>query len=173
MYLKRILPILSLLVLVCGGCTKKTIQPQAELQEVNGQKMLLGEVQYQDILRYFPAWQKVDQQDQVNPTEVKRLKQVQEQLEITCYMGTWCGDSREGVPPFIKAVEAAQNKNIKVNLIGVDRKKMDPGNTAIQYDVQRVPTFIIFKNGQEIGRMVEFPMKENFVEDLLDIVNAQ
>jgi thiol-disulfide isomerase/thioredoxin len=172
MYLKTAIPILALLLLVMG-CTKKTIKPQAELQEVNGQKMLLGEVQYQDILHYFPAWQKVDQQDQVNPTEVKRLKQVQEPLAITCYMGTWCGDSREEVPPFIKAVETAQNKNIKVNLIGVDRKKMDPENTAIQYDVQRVPTFIIFKNGQEIGRMVEFPMKENFVEDFLDIVDAQ
>lgn len=172
MYLKKTITILSLLLLM-WGCTKKTVKPQAELQEANGQKMLLGIMQYRDILHYFPAWQKVDQRDQVNPTEVERLKQVQEPLEITCYLGTWCGDSREGVPPFIKAVEAAQNENINVNLIGVDRKKMDPENTAIQYDVQRVPTFIVFKNGQEIGRMVEFPMKENFVEDFLDIVNAQ
>lgn len=169
---QKTIPILFLLLLV-WGCTKKTIKPQAELQEIDSEKMLLGEVQYQDILHYFPAWQKTDQQEEADPMAVERLKQVQEPLEITCYVGTWCSDSREGVPPFIKAVEASQNKNINVNLIGVDRRKLDPENTAIQYDVQRVPTFIIFKGGQEIGRMVEFPMKENFVEDFLDIVNGQ
>lgn len=172
MFQKKVIPVLFLLLLV-WGCTKKALTTQAELQEVNSEKMLLGEVQYRDILHYFPAWQKADQQEGVNSIELERLKKIQEPLEITCYVGTWCGDSRDGVPPFIKAVEASQNKNIKVNLVGVDRKKMDPENTAIQYDVQRVPTFIIFREGEEIGRMVEFPMKENFVEDFLDIVNAQ
>lgn len=171
MYLKKVIPVLALFLLM-WGCTQKTLKPPAELQEVNGEKMLLGEVQYRDILHYFPAWQKADQQDQVNPAEVESLKQIQEPLEVTCYLGTWCSDSREGVPPFIKAVEAAQNKHIEVNLVGVDRKKMDPENTAIQYDVQRVPTFIIFKDGQEIGRMEEFPIKEDFAEDFLDIVSV-
>jgi thiol-disulfide isomerase/thioredoxin len=165
--------IIPIVFILLGGCTKKTYQPNVQPQEVHGQKMMLGEVQYDDILYYFPTWQGADSESEPGPVLVDQVKKIEKPLEILCYLGTWCGDSREGVPLFMRTVEAANNKNIRVKMFGVDRKKMDPENTAIQYDIQRVPTFIIFQDRQEIGRMIEFPLKENFVEDLLDIVNAQ
>lgn len=165
--------IIILVLLLSLGCAKKTYRPDSQLQEINSEKMLLGEMQYRDILYYFPAWQKADSESEPIPEMVDQVKRIEKPLEILCYLGTWCGDSREGVPLFMRTVKAAEKKDIRVKLIGVDRKKMDPENTAIQYDIQRVPTFIVFQYGQEIGRMVEFPMKENFVEDLVDMVNAQ
>lgn len=154
------------------GCANTNYRPGTQLAEVNGEKILLGEIQYHDILYHLPSWFKADSESETSPLLTEQVKKIETPLLITCYLGTWCGDSREGVPQFVKTIEAVKNKNIRLKLIGVDRKKLDPENTAIQYNIQRVPTFIVFQDGQEIGRMVEFPLKENFVEDLLDIVNV-
>lgn len=169
----RICPASVFLLLLLAGCSNKILKPSAVLQEVNGENLLLGEVQYQDILAFFPRWQEADKQNEVDPLLAEQLEQIKEPLDILCYLGTWCGDSREGVPPVMKALDAAQNKHISIKLVGVDRRKLDPENSAVQYGINRVPTFILFRNGQEIGRMEEFPLKENFVEDLLDIVNSR
>jgi thiol-disulfide isomerase/thioredoxin len=155
------------------GCANTNYRPATQLEEVNGEKILLGEIQYPDILYHLPSWFKADSESETSHLLTEQVKKIETPLQITCYLGTWCGDSREGVPPFVKTIEAVKNKNIRLKLIGVDRKKLDPENTAVQYNIQRVPTFIVFQDGQEIGRMVEFPLKENFVEDLLDIVNMQ
>jgi hypothetical protein len=152
--------IIFFLFLFFVGCANTNYRPATQLEEVNGEKILLGEIQYPDILYHLPSWFKADSESETSHLLTEQVKKIETPLQITCYLGTWCGDSREGVPPFVKTIEAVS-------------KKLDPENTAVQYNIQRVPTFIVFQDGQEIGRMVEFPLKENFVEDLLDIVNMQ
>jgi thiol-disulfide isomerase/thioredoxin len=173
MILLRKILIISATFFLVAGCAHNSYQPKVQPQEIHGEKLLVGELQYRDIPYFFPAWQRADSESVPDPDLINQVKEIDQTLEILCYLGTWCGDSREALPLFMKTLDAANNKNIRIKLIGVDRTKMDPEHTAIQYDIQRVPTFIVFREGQEIGRMIEFPLKENFIEDLLDIVNAQ
>ena len=47
-------------------------------------------------------------------------------------------------------------ENIKVGKINIDEEK----ELAIKYDVMSIPTFIVFKNGNEVGRSVGVQDKE-------------
>jgi hypothetical protein len=58
-----------------------------------------------------------------------------------------------------------------VTLYGVDRKKKSPGGTEAQYHIERVPTFIFLKHGEEIGRIVENP-QASLEGDMLSILAA-
>lgn len=150
----------------CAGSYHPTSTPET----VNGEKMLLGELVYEDILHYFPKWKAQDRQTRVDEKLVARLKRIDRPVELLCYLGTWCSDSRQGVPPMMKALQAANNPHIQIKLIGVDRDKIDPEFTAPQHNIERVPTFILLQDGQEVARMVEYPQHDTFVEDLLEIL---
>lgn len=164
------LPVVPMLVLV--GCAASN-QSTAASREIDGEKMLLGIIQYQDILHTFPDWKAVDEGQTADPELVKQLQALDTPLKVECYLGTWCGDSRNGVPSFMKMIEAANNQNIAVTLVGVDRDKIDPEQSALQHHVQRVPTFIVYQQDQEIGRLIEFPLNDNFVADLLDLLDSK
>ena len=57
----------------------------------------------------------------------------------------------------------------KLTLIGVSREKKGLSNEAEGLDIEFVPTFIFYKDGKEIGRIVETPA-ESLEKDLLKIV---
>ncbi|NOX36564.1 MAG: hypothetical protein GXO78_03425 [Calditrichaeota bacterium] len=156
-------------MLMLLSCASRTYHPQTSIVEMDGEKMLVGPLVFADILHYFPDWNTVYEEAEVPTDLVQKIQAINRPLTIRIFLGTWCGDSRDGVPPFMKILERAQNAHLRVELIGVDRQKLDPDGLAIDYHIERVPTFIILENGSEIGRMVEFPEK-TFAEDLLDLL---
>lgn len=100
--------------------------------------------------------------------DIEMVKLVDKPTKIMVFLGTWCPDSQRNIPPFINLIEAAANKNIEVEYIGVDRRKMDPDGLVNTYSISRVPTFVVFREGVEVGRLVERPT--NTVEkDLIEI----
>ncbi len=89
---------------------------------------------------------------------------------ISVYFAFWCGDSENNVPPFIKILDEMKNSSIGVNYFIVKRK----GSSGRKYyneelKVEKIPTFIFFKDGKEIGRITENP-KKTLEEDFLEIV---
>ncbi len=163
--------LLGIIVLGASMCSKKAYTPIASPPEkVEDENMILGKTVLPDILHYFDDWKDEADKSSLNPEQVTALKRIERKLEIDCYLGTWCGDSRRGVPPFMKALEAAGNPKLTVRLIGVNRDKFDPEFTAPEKGIERVPTFLINENGVEIGRLIEFPEGEDFVEDFLKMV---
>lgn len=92
-------------------------------------------------------------------------------VSICIVLGTWCGDSHEQVPPFVKVLENINSDNIYIeNIFCVDRNKTAPNIDLEELFIERVPTFIFYKNGMEIGRIVETPQK-SLEADILDIIN--
>ncbi len=77
-------------------------------------------------------------------------------FDVLVFLGTWCPDSREHVPKFMKIMDMAGVNRKHIKFIGLDRDKTLKGFTD-KYDIKRVPTFIFFKDGKEIGRIVENP----------------
>ncbi len=92
-----------------------------------------------------------------------------ESIEITVIVGTWCTDCHHHVGKFIALMEAKSKLLWKVNYIAVDRKKQDPDGLAAAYEFTKVPTFIIKKEGREVGRIEEKPMVSLEV-DLFSII---
>lgn len=96
-------------------------------------------------------------------------------VKIEIFMGTWCGDSRREVPHFYKildelGVEASQVT--LVNLYNMDSLyKQSPNHEEQGKLIHRVPTFIFYKKGKEIGRIVEKPVT-SFEMDMAQLLNG-
>jgi thiol-disulfide isomerase/thioredoxin len=104
-----------------------------------------------------------------DPLVIEKLKKEINKFTIKGFMGTWCGDSRREVPRFYKILEETGFDQDYFELINVGRNKKTPDNLQEGFNIIRVPTFIFFKDGKEVGRFVEYP-RETLEKDLLKIV---
>jgi thiol-disulfide isomerase/thioredoxin len=102
-------------------------------------------------------------------SSISNLKKIETDYEITIVMGTWCSDSRREVPRFYKITDALNLSNENIKLLNVDRKKAGDSVNVDSLDIKSVPTFIIYSNGKEIGRIVETP-EETLEKDLAKIL---
>lgn len=84
-------------------------------------------------------------------------------------MGTWCSDSREQVPHFLKILDQLDYPTEQIFMVAVDRDKK-AGNFCVgDYGIKLVPTFIFTVDGDETGRIVETPLI-NLEQDFLNIL---
>lgn len=103
---------------------------------------------------------------------VEKIEPLLKNVTVKAFMGTWCGDSREQTPVFYKIMDEADFKYKNLELITVNRSKKTPDNLQEGFDIIRVPTFIFFKDGKEMGRFVEYP-RESVEADILKIVSGE
>ncbi len=92
-------------------------------------------------------------------------------IEIVCVFGDWCSDSKLQVPRFYKLLDELNFPLTNTKLIAVDRTKKAQSLDISEYKILRVPTFIVYFNEQEIGRIVETPNK-SLEKDLLKILKS-
>ena len=109
---------------------------------------------------------------EVNRELLPRTGTLFDGLTFTIVMGTWCPDSRREVPCFYKILDALGITDDQVTLVNVDRSKQTPEGDEAGLDIQRVPTFIIYRNAREIGRIVESP-QTTLEGDLVLILKGQ
>ncbi len=103
---------------------------------------------------------------------ITSLKTALKGITIKGFMGTWCGDSKRETPHFYKILEQANFNLNKLELITVNRTKKTPDNLQEGLNIIRVPTFIFYKKGKEIGRYVEYA-RESLEKDILKIVSGE
>ncbi|HEY7159836.1 MAG TPA: thioredoxin family protein, partial [Acidobacteriota bacterium] len=117
----------------------------------------LGVISRKDILdgRKIYNQNYVDYVPKSDP--VQAIHNCSQPVEIKVIFGDWCKDSKKHVPAFIKTMEFADNKAIQIVYINVDRQKKEPADLLQSLDIQSVPTFIVYSQGKEIGRVVESP----------------
>jgi len=106
-----------------------------------------------------------------------RLKKINlKKYTIKAVFGSWCGDSKRELPRFTKLLNATAFPSENLQLIGVNDSlqvyKQAPGHEEKDLEVYRVPTFIVYEKGQEIGRIVEYASL-SLEQDLLTILSAQ
>ena len=81
----------------------------------------------------------------------------QEKLVVVDYTATWCGPCRLVAPLIDQLAEEYQGK-AEVVKVDLDQNK---GN-AKQYKIRSIPTVLIFKDGQEVERIVGRASYEEF-----------
>jgi thiol-disulfide isomerase/thioredoxin len=95
--------------------------------------------------------------------------------QIEIFFGTWCGDTKREMPRFFKILDQLkfQAKQIKLIAVNSDENyKQSPGGETIGKSIYRVPTFIFYQQGKEIGRIVEHPV-ESLEADFAKILTKQ
>lgn len=92
-----------------------------------------------------------------------------EGIKITVVLATWCPDSRREMPRFLKILDHAGFQEEKIRMISVNREKKAPSLDLDHLDIQRVPTMIFFRNGEEIGRIIESP-EQTLEQDIVKIM---
>jgi thiol-disulfide isomerase/thioredoxin len=150
------------------------INCKAQTKQENTEKMLVGKAIKSDLQKEpFATW--------FNPTFesykpkasiVNDLKSKIKDIEITIFMGTWCSDSQAQVPNFYKILKEIGFDENKVNIITMNKEKTTPEKFEEGLKITNVPTFIFYKNGKELHRIVETPVV-SLEEDMLKIVSEQ
>lgn len=131
----------------------------------------VNEIDRDSILKTSPEWQENYDNYIVDELILKAIASNASTLKIDVYLGTWCSDSRQHVPVFIKILAALENSGLAVKFFNVE-KKADPNMKyyVAEPQVERVPTFIFYRDDREIGRIIENPAK-TMAEDFLDIIS--
>jgi thiol-disulfide isomerase/thioredoxin len=106
----------------------------------------------------------------VNSEPLNKLMDIRtDNLKMTIVMGTWCPDSRREVPKLMRILDIWRFPLSQVTIIGVDKAKKASVSDFESLDIQRVPTFIIYKNNIEAGRIIENPVT-SLEQDMVNIL---
>ena len=68
---------------------------------------------------------------------------------VVDFWAEWCGPCKT-IGPALEEIAAEMNGQLTVAKVNVD----DSPNTPSKYRVRGIPTLLIFKNGEEVGRKV-------------------
>lgn len=89
---------------------------------------------------------------------INQLKKKKKGVKIMIVMGSWCGDSQDQVPAFYKILDEMNFEESNLELVAVDRAKTAGAYNISSLNIQRVPTFVFYRDNREIGRIVETPL---------------
>jgi len=89
---------------------------------------------------------------------INQLKKKKKGIKIMIVMGSWCGDSQDQVPAFYKILDEMKFEEINLELVAVDRTKTAGAYDISGLNIQRVPTFVFYRDNRELGRIVETPL---------------
>jgi len=131
--------------------------------------MLVGEADLQRVVSFEPGFKDKVALYEPSPQAIAFLHSYDKKVLIEVIYGSWCVDSVLNVPRFIKVIQEANNPHIITRFVGVDRSKKKPASLLLGKGIQRVPTFIVYQEEKELGRIVENPFK-SIEEDLVQIL---
>lgn len=142
-----------------------------EIDEKSGNPMLMGICSREAFLTSdFSAWFSKEYSDYLTNQDIlSSISKDYIDYKILIVMGTWCGDSRREIPRFYKILDEIQFSDSNLSLVAVNRKKQGLFNETEGLNIQLVPTIIFYKNGGEIGRIIETPVK-SLEEDIKNIL---
>lgn len=154
--------------------TTLQIVAQEKYATKNASGDLVGVVQKVDFDQppYSKWFQRHNDSYTVDEKTAKKLKKALKKVTIKAFMGTWCGDSKRETPRFYKVLKAAKFNLENLEMIAVNRGKKTPDNLQKGLNIFRVPTFIFYKKGKEIGRYVEYP-RVSLEKDMLAILTGK
>jgi thiol-disulfide isomerase/thioredoxin len=156
------------MIIMIVSCTVAPVKKN-HLVTIDGQDMLVGLIEQDELFQVFQEFKL--NHDVFNPQDstIQIIKSFSKKITVQIYLGTWCGDTKEQLPVFLKIFNISNNPNIKYFLRAVDRTKIDPEKTSPAFHITRVPTLIFQHDGVEFARFVESP-EFSVEEDLIRIL---
>ncbi|WP_452225669.1 hypothetical protein [Lacinutrix chionoecetis] len=140
--------------------------------------MLVGQINKEGLSKApYNDWFKENYANYLtNDKLINKIKDSLNQYTIKAFLGTWCGDSKKEVPRFYSVLEAANYPIEQLETFALDRSnkayKQGPNGEEKGMKIHRVPTFIFYKDGAEVNRIVEHPV-ETFERDIEKIITGK
>jgi thiol-disulfide isomerase/thioredoxin len=177
---------LSILLLSFGCKTKQPLVESTPVVNQTGKVKAVTNFSEQTtwLLGYFSAEQmkraphrewylKGFDEYQPDSAAVNKLTAIStDDLSIKVVMGTWCPDSRREVPRFMRILDLWKFPANKITFIGVDNAKVSPVGEYNNLGIERVPTFIFYRNNSEAGRIIENPAT-SLEQDIINILSKE
>jgi thioredoxin 1 len=85
---------------------------------------------------------------------------------VVDFWAPWCGPCRM-VAPVLEDISQKMNGKIKFVKLNTDENQ----KTAMDYQIMAIPSLLIFKDGQEVDRIVGFVPQEQLEADLNKIIS--
>lgn len=168
--MKNIFFVLIAFFFSCHG----QVMNKTTLDEKSGKQMLVGYCDRSAFLdTSFAGWFYTRYEStEVDFETLEQLFAVDfSNIKIKIVGGSWCSDTKQHLPSFYFILDQLNFSMEKVELIMVNRDKKTEDVEMEDFNIQFVPTFIIYKNDNEIGRIVENP-QESLEKDLLKILKS-
>ena len=83
------------------------------------------------------------------------------------FWAEWCGPCRM-VGPIVEQLAQSLKGKVKVSKLNVDQNQ----DIAEKYNIQSIPSLVLFKNGNEIARIVGFSPKEKYEKFINNALNV-
>ncbi|MFN2438064.1 MAG: thioredoxin family protein [Chitinophagaceae bacterium] len=166
--MKKILFILSIII------TQLVFAQPAEItKDASGDKIIKGFMTKNDIAGDTAfTWYAQNQKGYVPEAKALQAFRAAKDIHILAFAGTWCSDTKNLLPKFFALTDAAGFSQDWITLLGVDRNKKTVHHLAEAFKIINVPTFIVLKNGEEIGRVVEYGKYGMIDKELGEIINS-
>jgi thiol-disulfide isomerase/thioredoxin len=130
---------------------------------------LVGPTSREANLEHVPAWQDPVASYQPKPEALDKLRGLGREVRVEVYFGSWCSDSMAHVSAFFKILDLADTPLLQPAYFGVPEAKDKRAPYIEGKDIVKLPTFIVFVDGREAGRIVETPQR-SVEEDLVRIL---
>ena len=142
------------------------------IKSKNGTKILIGICERAELQKApFGKWFNKEYDSYTPEFPNKNDLQIGiKKYNISIVMGTWCPDSRKEVPRFYKILDSLKFPESQLKLITVNRMKKGIAQETDGLNIQRVPTFIFYKDGKEVGRIIEHPSFDRLEDDVQKMV---
>jgi hypothetical protein len=109
--------------------------------------------------------------DEYIPDEgmIERLRPLLKGIKVLVILGSWCSDSQEQVPRFYKILDHCGFDDKNLTMVCVNRDKLAGEIDIRPYAIEKVPTFIFYRKGKDLGRIIETP-QTSMEEDMVGIL---
>ena len=111
--------------------------------------------------------------DKSTARKLKKFFKKNKDISIKVFLATWCGDSQQHLPDFVKLAHVIKFQNISYYALNRQKEMNDLDFIDLySYGIERVPTFIVYKGDEEIGRIIETP-EVSLEKDILRIMGGE
>ena len=166
--MKHIFMVAAIIVLAvaCHRAIVPTATPliNTEIKNESGQTILAGHASISALQgpNYKSWFDNSYNGYTVDMTSAEQLKPLLQNKHMEIFLGSWCGDSKREVPRMLKILQDAGMDTAKISLIFVDNStqsyKQSPQHEEKDKNIHHVPSFIIYDDKKEMGRIIESPI---------------
>lgn len=135
----------------------------------SNEKIMLGGVERSAI--DSTQWYRSNRQLYIPTKElIRKIDSLDTGDSVVVVFGSWCPDSHVWVPIFLNVADSTTlGKNMK--FVAVPRSVEGQRKFTRGLDIEKVPTFIFYHKGKELGRIVETP-RGDIGNDIIDILKG-
>ena len=169
---KYLLTLLFLIIAIAGAFAQAQYETSQDPKhpEVKVVRGFINKYQIQNDTAF--QWFRPNQAGyKADTATLNAFERAKGKYQFVVFGGTWCEDTQFLLPKFFKLQEQTGFPDEGITLFGVNREKTSLGNIAKAFNVTNVPTFIVMKDGKEIGRVVEYGKTGKWDKEIAALLN--